>query len=253
VFEGQTGRVALDEPELSNAIHGMVRWLPWAPVSRSRDAVRLGCVLHPQPGYPWRLQLRVHYQLADDGLTVTADATNLTDVVIPFGIGFHPYLTVGTPTVDTAELLVPARRRVVTDARGLPVAEVDVAGTEFDFTIRRQVGSEDLDTAYADLVRDDDGRAHVQLQDPGGRRVELWVDNTFRYLMAFTGDTIQPVGRRRKGIAIEPMTCPPNAFASGTDVIHLSPRQSWRCQWGISPHRSTAGHLRTSGSPRGED
>ena len=69
VFGGLTGRAALDEPELSNAIHGMVRWVPWRLVSHSPDAVGLGCALHPQPGYPWRLDLQVEYRLTDDGIT----------------------------------------------------------------------------------------------------------------------------------------------------------------------------------------
>ena len=238
VFDGQEGRVALDEPDLSNAIHGMVRWLPWDLLARSGNTAQLGCVLHPQPGYPWRLELRVGYHLGDDGLEVTADAANLSEAVLPFGIGFHPYLTVGTPTVDDAYLSVPARRRLVTDARGLPVGDAEVTGTEFDFTTRRPLGRVDLDTAYTGLVRDDDGRARVQLDDAAGRRVELWADDAFGYLMAFTGDTIQPVGRRRKAIAIEPMTCPPNALASGRDVIRIGPGQSWRGHWGIRPLES---------------
>jgi aldose 1-epimerase len=233
VFEGSTGRAALDEPELSNAIHGLVRWLPWHVISRSAETVRLECVVHPQPGYPWRLELQVEYRLDAEGLTVTADAATPSAAVVPLGVGFHPYLTVGDPTVDTAHLYLPARRRLVTDARGLPVGEVDVAGTEFDFDVRKPIGSVDLDTAYTALVRGADGRACVQLDGVGGPRVELWVDESFSYLMAFTGDTLQPVGRRRKGIAIEPMTCPPNALASGTDVIRLDRNQAWRGCWGI--------------------
>jgi aldose 1-epimerase len=111
---------------------------------------------------------------------------------------------------------------------------VDVAGTEFDFTTRRPVGPVDLDTAYTGLVRGGDGHARVQLDGPKGRRVELWVDRAFNYVMAFTGDTLQPVGRRRKAIAIEPMTCPPNALASGTDVILLDPDESWVGRWGLA-------------------
>jgi len=232
VFGGLTGRAALDEPELSNAIHGMVRWVPWRLVSHSPDAVGLGCALYPQPGYPWRLDLQVEYRLTDDGITVTAEATNPGGDAVPFGIGFHPYLTVGTPTVDTAQLRVPARRRLLTDARGLPIGEEDVAGTEFDFTTERPVGPVDLDTAYSGLIRGADGLARARLEG-GGRRVELWADDAFRYLMAYTGDTLQPVGRRRKGIAIEPMTCPPNALASGTDVISIGPHRSWLGRWGI--------------------
>src|SRR5262245_34474716 len=94
-FDGRDAQAALDEPAKRNAIHGLVRWLPWRAVSQTASRVTLACVLHPQPGYPWRLALSVEYRLGDDGLTVTASATNLSDVPAPFGIGFHPYLTVG--------------------------------------------------------------------------------------------------------------------------------------------------------------
>ena len=45
--------------------------------------------------------------------------------------------------------------------------------------------------------------------------------------MAYTGDTLDPVDRRRRGIAIEPMTCPPNALRTGTDLIRLDPGSLW--------------------------
>jgi aldose 1-epimerase len=234
-FDGESGRAALDEPERSNAIHGLVRWLPWQLLERADDAVVLLCVLHPQPGYPWRLELRLGYRLSDDGLAVTAAATNLAGGPIPFGIGFHPYLTVGTPTVDTAILLVPARRRLLANSRGLPTGEVTVDGTEFDFTGRRPVGTVVLDTGYTGLVRGDDGGARAQLGHPnGGGGVTLWVDETFDYLMVFTGDTVEPPERRRRAVAVEPMTCPPNAFVSGKGLIRLQPGASWTGRWGIS-------------------
>jgi aldose 1-epimerase len=41
------------------------------------------------------------------------------------------------------------------------------------------------------------------------------------------------VGRR--SLAVEPMTCPPNAFRSGKDLIQLEPGQSFSSSWGIDP------------------
>ena len=113
-FEGREGRAALDEPELGNAIHGLVRWLAWTATSKGEDTVTLTCVLHAQPAYPWRLELEIGYALSALGLAVTARATNASDVPAPFGIGFHPYLSVGAP-VDEATLTLPASRRLVTD------------------------------------------------------------------------------------------------------------------------------------------
>jgi aldose 1-epimerase len=236
IFDGCQGRAALDEPERRNAIHGLVRWMPWQMVSRMQNIVSLACVVHPQPAYPWRLELCVEYRLGRDGLAVTTEATNTSGSVAPFGLGFHPYLTVGTTTVDAARLLVPARRRLVADERGLPTGDATVAGTEFDFSAGRPVGTTRLDTAYTQLVRGEDGLARVELDDPqAGRGVTLWVDEHFPHLMAFTGDTVDPIARRRQAIAIEPMSCPPDALRSGVDLVRLEPEQTWRGRWGITP------------------
>jgi aldose 1-epimerase len=233
-FQDQQVQAPLDEPALANAIHGLMRWLPWVLISRSDSAVVLGCVLHPQPGYPWRLSLEVEYRLDGDGLTVTTEATNLSEETAPFGLGFHPYITVGTP-IDTVRLLLPARRRLLTDERALPTGDAAVAGSEFDFTTGRPVGSIKLDTCYTDLVRDSDGRARARLErSDGGRRVTVWVDGAFGFLMAFTGDTVQPPGRRRTAMALEPMTCPPDALRTGRDVILLPPGAPWRARWGVA-------------------
>jgi aldose 1-epimerase len=233
-FEGREGRAALDEPEHQNAIHGLVRWLPWRLASRSEDSAVLECVLHPQPGYPWRLELEVTYALGADGLSVSARATNRSPGPAPFGIGFHPYLTIGA-RLDEATLTVPAARRLLTDPRGLPVGDVPVEDSEFDFRQPRAIGDTRLDTGYTKLERAAGSRAYATVEGPGGRSVSVWVDEAFGYLMVYTGDTLQPLDRRRLGIAIEPMSCPPNAFASGVDVIRLEPGEPWTGSWGISP------------------
>ena len=231
-FGGRRGSAAIDEPELGNAIHGLVRWLPWRIGSRSEDAVALECVLYPQPAYPWRLELRVEYGLGADGLTVTTRATNASAETAPFGIGFHPYLTLGIP-VDDARLTIPASGRILTDERALPVGEEGVDGTEFDFTGGRPIGATKLDTCFTDLARGSDGRSHTRLE-AGDIGIEVWADAAFGYVQAYTGDTLEPASRRRHGVAIEPMTCPPNAFASGLDVIRLEPGAPWSQSWGIA-------------------
>ena len=236
-FDGRPGAAAIDEPELGNAIHGLVRWLPWLLASKTDEAVALGCVLHPQPAYPWRLELGLEYRLVGDGLEVVARATNASLEAAPFGIGFHPYLTMGIP-VDDVRLTIPASRRVTTDDRALPVDEEGVAGTEFDFTVGRPVGATRLDTCFTGLARGSDGRSRARLESADGERgVEIWADEGFGYLQAYTGDTLEPASRRRQAVAIEPMTCPPNAFASGVDVIRLEPGTSWWGAWGIALRR----------------
>jgi aldose 1-epimerase len=234
-FEGRDGQAALDEPALQNAIHGLVRWLPWRTASKSADGVELVCVLHPQPGYPWRLDLQVGYRLDGAGLTISIRAMNASGVPAPFGIGFHPYLTVGM-AIDGAVLQVPAAQRLVTDDRELPIGSEPVAGSDLDFTKPKVIGSLRLDTGYTDLARGSDGLVRAVVAKPdGGRRVSLWADTSFRYLMVYTGDTLTDVSRRRRAIAIEPMTCPPNALRSGSDLLRIEPGQVAESRWGLAP------------------
>ena len=234
-FEGVAGRAALDEPDRGNAIHGLVRWLPWRVTSRSPSAVALGCVLHPQPAYPWRLELGVEYSIDEAGLTVAAAASCLSEAAAPFGIGFHPYLTLGSATIDKAHVTIPARTRLEADERGLPAGEVDVEG-DFDFRAAKPIERIELDTGYTNLIRSEDGRVRVNVELAGGDRgLTLWADEAFDYLMVYTGHSLEPQSRRRQGLAVEPMTCPPNAFRSGRDIARLAPGGRWRGTWGIQP------------------
>lgn len=231
-------QAALDEPQLGNAIHGLVRWLPWRLENHAQNVVSLRCPLHPTPGYPFRVELRVEYRLRRDGLVVTTTATGAGDRVAPFGLGFHPYVTAGSPQVDTSTLWLPASQRLVLDARSLPTGEVQpVEGTELDFTRPRPIGPTRMDTAFTGLRRDEDGLARARLEDPvTGRAVEVWMDDRFRYLMCFTGDTVGEEELRRTAVALEPMTCPPDAFRSGRDLVVLEPGETWEGSWGIRPH-----------------
>ncbi len=236
-FAGLRAQAALDEPERGNAIHGLVRWLPWRREAQAQNVLVLSCRVHPGPGYPFSLDVQIEYRLGRDGLVVTTSAANPGERALPFGLGFHPYLTVGTERVDTALLALPARQRLVLDARSLPTGEVQpVAGTEYDFTDRRAVGPTRMDTAFTGLDRDGEGLAWASLDDPAtGRRVSLWMDDRFGYLMCFTGDALEDPSRRRRSLALEPMTCPPDALRSGRDLVVLEPGQQWEGSWGLRP------------------
>jgi aldose 1-epimerase len=111
-----------------------------------------------------------------------------------------------------------------------------VAGTERDFTTARFIGPTVLDTPFTTLDRDSEGRAWASLDAPTGTSgAALWADAGFGYLMVYTGDTLGDVARRRRAVAIEPMTCPPNALRTGKDLLSLQPGQKWSASWGLVP------------------
>ncbi|HEX4525130.1 MAG TPA: aldose 1-epimerase family protein [Gaiellaceae bacterium] len=233
-FGGSRFQLALDEPSAGNAIHGLVRWVAWTVAEREASRVVVEHKLHPQPGYPFALALSIEYALTPAGLRVRTTATNVGPGPCPFGSGAHPYLTVGTAPVDSVLLQVPARTVLHADEHGTPTTRAPVDGTEYDFRHARPIGATRFDTAFTGLERDDDGLARVELRRPDGEGgLALWVDESYGYLMLYTGDDRPDVNRR--SLAVEPMTCPPNAFRSGDDVIVLEPGGSFEGAWGISP------------------
>lgn len=243
-FGGQPCQAALNEPGPGNAIHGLVRWLDWTPTTTAANAVTLQCLLRPQPAYEWQLRLEVRYSLGDDGLTVSAAAVNTGSTVAPFGMGFHPYLTVGA-SVDELDLLLPTRFHLPSTDPDTPPSATSVSGTPLDFHSPTMIGATRLDTAYGELTRGADGRAVAELFSRHLRRgVQLWVDEAFPYLMVYTGDQVGRPDRRRRAVAIEPMTCPPNALRNGTGLITLAPDLTWRGEWGLTATNDKAPFFR---------
>ena len=230
---GTGHQLDLSEPARGNAIHGLTRWAPWALIQQVPDTVLLRVEVLGRAGYPFCLEIDAEYHLsAEEGLRLTVTARNTGTRPAPYGTGSHPYLTTGAATVDECTLTLPAARWLPADERGIPAgAAQDVTGTDADFRTAHPIGSIQLDHALTGLARDGHGRAWARL---AGQRTEvmLWADQGYPWLQVFTGDTLD-VSRRRRAVAIEPMTCPPNAFATGTDLIMLDPGDSVISSWGI--------------------
>jgi aldose 1-epimerase len=242
VFESIACQAPLDEVERRNAIHGLVRWSPWQLAWRAQNRVRLEHVLFPQPAYRWCLGLALTYSLSADGLAVEVEAVNRGNGPLPFGVGFHPYVSLGAQTIDSACLSVPASTCLTTDDRAIPIGTASVEGTLLDFSsgapLGGEVGPVRLDTCFTNLKRDDAGLATVTLSDASvGRSVQVWADRPFDCFMVYTGDTLPDVTARRRSVAIEPMTCWPNALQSGQGLIRLEAGQRWTSRWGIRPLR----------------
>ena len=240
-FDDRSHQLPLDEPELGNAIHGLVRWSEWTIADRAPDRVALEFLLYPRPGYPFTLALRVEHALSTDGLAVEIEATNIGSEPCPYGAGAHPYLALDSGA-DGAELRLPASTVLEADDRGIPVGQKAVSEAALDFRQAKPLRGIRLDHCFTDLARDVDGRVRITVDG-----TTLWADEAYPYVMVFTGDELADVARR--SIAIEPMTCAPNAFRSGHGLIRLEPGESHRGAWGIAPAPKEATAGRAPGSP----
>jgi aldose 1-epimerase len=220
-FDGQDLQLPITEVARGNASHGLTRWSPWTLEEQTRHSVSLVHRLMAQPGYPWTVDLHVLYDLSADGLTVTVTATNLSDRPAPYAQGAHPYLTVGDDGVDGWELTVPADTLLEVDERKIPTGARDVTDTDLDFRVARPLRGKSLDTAFTGLARDSAGVAEVRLHNPAAdRTVAVWMDRAHRWTQVYTGADLAEDTRR--AVAVEPMTAPPNALATGEDLVVLA-------------------------------
>jgi aldose 1-epimerase len=231
-FAGVEHQLALTEPEKHNAIHGLLRWRRWELLERSSAAVTVGTRLYPMQGYPFTLDVAVNYRLSATGLAVRTTATNVGAEACPYGCGQHPYLSPGDAQIDACTLELAAHTRILTSKeRQLPTAREPVEGSSYDFTRPCRIDALKIDYAFTDLDRDGDGRTWVRLRAPDGATVRLWVEQNYPVIELFTADTLSPA-RRRRGLGVEPMTCPPDAFRTGERVVRLEPGESMTTEWG---------------------
>lgn len=241
-FGGAEYRLALTEPARGHALHGLAGWLDFECVDKGPDHVTLAAVVQPQTSYPWRIEVRTTFSLGPDGITQTVTARNDSAEAAPWGTGPHPYLVAGAGLVDDWTLELPADEVLaVTDDRLIPTELVAVDAQDpdrFDFRSPRPIGSVEIDHAYSGLVRDAAGVATVRVTVAGGSGVEMTWDAACPWVQIHTADKPDP-SLSRLGLAVEPMTCAPDAFNDGnyafdTGLISLEPGAEATASWRIA-------------------
>lgn len=213
-YDGETHRVPINEHPTNAALHGLACWTLWDVVEQSAEHVVLEVEIAPRYGYPFHLRTRTTYRLsADDGLSVAITTTNIGSRTAPYGASTHPYLSCDLRAVDECVLVAPVQTVLPVDERlrplePRPAAELGLAqpGTE-------RLGDRQIDHAFTGLPA---GGWTVSLTDPDSGLASR-LHAAAPWLQIYSGEEI---GRR--GVAVEPMTCPPDAFNSGTDLIELA-------------------------------
>lgn len=229
-YAGKDFEAAINEPERGSALHGLATGMNWELRQAAADSVVLACRVGAGRHYPSDLEVSVTYSLGPGGLRSTVSTVNVGQAAAPYGVCPHPYLVAGQGKLGDWTLELPAHDFLeVTPDRLLPTGMKSVEGHAFDFRSPRQLGSLKIDHAFTGISRDEQGLARVRVQDPAGTGVELEWGAEWPWVQIHTAD--KPVGPDRLGLAVEPMTCPPDAFNSGTDLVHLKPGESHAASW----------------------
>lgn len=230
-FQGETYHLEINEPDRHNAIHGFVRERPWELDPETSDnpaAVCLSLEMEPQPGWLWRLKYVMNWSIgATQGLRGELRVSNLSDTPCPFGFGWHPYLSAGGASLDECTLSVSVGNNLVLDStRNLPTGLEQPADTVLGQARPVVLHGLWLDHAFRAHPKPD-GRVRAALCRADGSGTELSAEPWCRWLQIYTADPAHqqafpgvPDGR---ALAVEPMTCPPNALNRNQDVLILAP------------------------------
>ncbi|EGA1095734.1 aldose-1-epimerase [Salmonella enterica] len=201
-YNGKVFRLAVNDPVSQTAIHGLLAWRDWQINYQSATEASLTIFLPPSYGYPFALISEVIYRLdAASGLHVLIRTQNIGDESAPYGAGAHPYLTCNLQSIDSCVLTLPASEE-------LPAGR--------DFSASCLLGETRLDHAVKTATTP--AEWEVRLTSPT-QNMSTFLRSTQPWLQIYTGEKLS-----RKGLAVEPMSCPPDAFNSGIALIHLAPK-----------------------------
>ncbi|MDS2173304.1 hypothetical protein Q7C18_11385 [Nesterenkonia sp. CL21] len=227
------------EEETGAALHGLLLDAPCEVVKQEESGVELRTVLEASEGYPFTLEFVLFYRVSSDvGLAATLmarqpvapggdddadsfEAANAAPAL--YGAGFHPYLRAGSAPLDECRLKLPAHTVVSLDPAGKVASRETVSG-DLDLTGGPLLVGRSIDHAYTGFP--EEGWTAELVHGPTGFVVRMIADTPWAQI--YTGERMD-----RAGVAVEPMTCPPDAFNSGEDVVYLAPGQWHRVGYSI--------------------
>jgi aldose 1-epimerase len=226
---GQTQSLPINEPNLKNALHGMVYETEFSVREQTASKVTFCTLLDSPAGYPYSMDIEITYELNELGLTCSFSVRNKTDTAAPFVIGFHPYFTVGNP--DNATLLIPAGSYYTQDGNKIHAAKTAVADTSFDFRSEKSLADAKLDDYFTGLSTTE-GQAVSRLETSDWA-LELRQSAALSHLVVYLTHEYDAEGGKVSAIALEPASAAANALNSKEDLHYIEPGATFTGSWSV--------------------
>ena len=220
-FNKKDYQLPVNEVSKNNSLHGLVANCHWEVILQDQSKVILQHLLNQPDIYPGKLQLQVTYEIIENGIEITVLSENVGELSAPYGVSIHTYLVAGESVKNNElTLQIPADQFLEVDAeRLLPIKLQPVTGSNFDFISLKKISDLFIDHAFK---YSSDYPQSILLLNAEGQGAEVIFDDQSKWIQIHTADRDLQVDSRM-AVAIEPMTCPPDAFNSGIDLIVLEP------------------------------
>jgi galactose mutarotase-like enzyme len=185
--------------------HGFARDLPWEVVSQSVESaaslsIRLGSNEATREVYPFDFEVIFTYILAANKLTIQQKFVNLSDMPMPFSVGFHPYFAAGDKS--KLEMYIPGSEFC------------DKSGKTHQFDGSFNYNQDEIDIAFERLTtRSSSVKDHDQCL-----QITMDWDECFSTLVFWTL-------KGKDFYCLEPWSAPRNAINTGNKLLVIPPKQ----------------------------
>lgn len=228
-YNGTEYQFPINESEFNNAIHGCVSRVPFDIKNIHASQTDIIVVLQHKyeavnAGYPFKAKIVVLYSLSDKGFECETIIENTHSHDIPVGLGWHPYFTLNS-NVDNLQLSLPSDKSIEYDDYLVPTGNIlSYCKNTNPFVI----GDEYL--KYGFILGNEKRIAETHLiNQHDNLKLTVWQQcgpGLYNYLQVFS-----PL--HRKSVAIEPMTCAPDAFNNGMGLVFLKPNEGKSYKYGV--------------------
>lgn len=220
-FENKSYTLPINREKENLALHGLLYNESFEIIQQIDNELTLYYVYDAnEAGYPFKFSLTINYILHVSGrLEIQSWVENL-GTSMPFGLGWHPYFQMDVP-VDELELAFPPCDWVQLDLQNIPTGVLHPYEVDSDFLFMK---NQHFDDCFA--LRE----GQVNQFKIRSKQFDLIVESPslgdFAYFQLYTPAS-------RTSIAVEPMTCAPNAFNNGMGLHVLSPKQKRQFSYSI--------------------
>lgn len=175
-------------------------------------------------GYPFSFKLNIFYTFSEEGLTLSTRIENIDKNEIPVADGWHLYFKVANK-IDECLFKIPSSETLALDETLIPTGKINkqekyihfskIEGDNFDTCFVLPGKKSILSAELYDIIED---IRVVAWQESGNKK--------YNYMQVYSPPN-------RETLAIEPMTCEPNALNSGKGLIVLKPGEVFDATCGV--------------------
>jgi len=210
-FEGRNYQLPINEPNLGNAIHGLLARKPFKCVLGNHSATLTYKYSAEEKAYPFPFDMQLIYEFsAHNEFLIHFEAKNTGAGNMPFACGWHPYFKLPEGSLANWSIRFDSKSKCISDTQMIPLRE-----EEFNAGLGVDLGIETLDNVF----RLHKMPKHVTQLKNKQTGTTLFIEQSsedFPFLVVFS-----PEGENC--VAIEPMTANTDAFNTGDGLLILAP------------------------------